>query len=171
MRALAQYLQSKAPPGRLPGRQHLDPTEISKFLAGIVLYDVERKDGIIRLRVRVWGTRVTDLMGRDCTGCYVDEMQPSALMQPVAAALRSVVETARLHYWERPVQFSGRGFLSYRRLALPMARDGETVDMVLGYFKAVSEVPARPLAAAPEGPTMPRGAPLRGIDGTAEGNI
>jgi hypothetical protein len=37
---LADYLARKAPPGKLPGRQHVEPTEIVELLPWIMLIDV-----------------------------------------------------------------------------------------------------------------------------------
>ena len=34
-------------------------------------------------------------------------------------------------FWQVPVPYNNRDFLSYRRLLLPLASDGETVDMLL----------------------------------------
>jgi hypothetical protein len=39
-RRLADYLAIKAPPGKLPGRQHIEPTEIPDLLPWIMLIEV-----------------------------------------------------------------------------------------------------------------------------------
>jgi hypothetical protein len=132
---LFDYWRSRAPERKLPGRQHIDPIELGRLLSGMVLYDVERRGAAPRFRVRIWGTAVTKLMGRDCSAGYVDEAGPAAINEGAVAALRDVAETGRPHYWKRTVPDAEGKKLTYSRLALPLASDGECVDMILAYFK------------------------------------
>jgi hypothetical protein len=46
----------------------------------------------------------------------------------INSALTFMVERRQPHFWQIPVPFNNRGFLSFRRLLLPLAADGQTVD-------------------------------------------
>lgn len=132
---LYEYWRSKAPPGKLPGRQHLDPTELSsRLLPHILLVDVERMPDGPRFRLRVAGTFFVSLIGRDMTGRYYDEIAPADRVGPVITALRTIVETGEPVFLEGPLTVPSRDFIWVKRLGLPLARDGETVDMVLASF-------------------------------------
>lgn len=136
------YYCSKAPDGRLPGRQHIDPIEMGEFLAGIVLYDVEDRSGSLRFRLRICGTRFTELMGIDGTGRYSDEVYAPPQRDLIEDALERVVRNRQAHFWEAAVPIPGRDFLRYKRLALPLATDGWHVDMVVCFVVPVSRDPS-----------------------------
>ena len=134
-RRLADYLAAKAPPGKLPGRQHIDPTEIADILPFVMLMDVIREgSGEPRYRVRLMGTEVVAVQGSDGTGKFVDEI----LTDPEGAeVIRRYAEVLRTHepqYRRGVVATPGRKHMHYERLAFPLARDGETVDMLMFVF-------------------------------------
>src|SRR5258708_23715609 len=60
-------------PGRLPGREHLDPVEMVRFLAHVVLFDVVRNGSYYRFRHRLTGTHFAEIFGRDVTGLYIEQ--------------------------------------------------------------------------------------------------
>lgn len=131
IQAIFRHWRKMAPAGRLPGRQHLFPTEIVKLLPGVWLLDVQRDP--FRLRYRLVGTRVVNGIGRDVTGLWLDDAHPD--MASTAGYLdryRQVVDTS-IPSWRR-----GRPRLSIRldfevieNVVLPLAGDGENVDMLL----------------------------------------
>jgi hypothetical protein len=142
------YWERKAPPGRLPGRQHIDPGEMPRLLPGIVLYDVVRDGRNLRFRWRLVGTSVVAAVGADHTGQFVDEVildpaQRAALQR----ALAEVVRTRAPRFWRTPISYPGREFVALERLALPLASDGETVDVVIAYYVVVT--PPRSPGAKP----------------------
>lgn len=126
IRAVVEYWLSKHPESGLPGRQHIDPVDIPHLLPNVWLIDVVRDP--LRFRFRLMGTLVVEYAGEDNTGKWFDERWPES--DP--AFLHSVVET-RQPTWAR-----GRSnwrpekdYFEIERVRLPLARDGETVDMIL----------------------------------------
>src|SRR5256885_15024959 len=86
-RRLADYLAAKPPPGKLPGRQHVDPTELSDILPYLMLIDVVRQPaGPPRYRIRLMGTEVVAIQGVDGTGKFAEEMLTGAEGAEVLAA-------------------------------------------------------------------------------------
>src|SRR4051812_25647747 len=73
--ACYQYWLAKralCPPGKLPGRQHLDPGEMVRFLPYVLMFDVERQGTNYRFKHRLTGTHFAQIFGRDVTGMYIE---------------------------------------------------------------------------------------------------
>jgi hypothetical protein len=135
---LYTYWLGKAPAGKLPGRQHIDPVEFSpRLLPHVLLLDVERSDPAPRFRFRVAGTAFVDLIGREVRGRCYDEIAAPERVEPVCGALRKIAETGSPVFLEGPLTVPSRDFVWVKRLGLPLARDGENVDMILAAFHPV----------------------------------
>jgi hypothetical protein len=138
-RELFDYWLSKTPPGRLPGRQHIDPLEIPHLLPGVALFDVLRNGTALRFRWRLLGTALVDAIGDDYTGRFVDEVGLLTIKyEAVHRVFSEIVHDKKPNYWETPLTRGGRDFICLQRLALPLAGDGNTVDMIIGYYIPVT---------------------------------
>jgi len=132
IRRFYDYWRSAAPPGALPGRQHIDPlVDIPKLIANVVLYDVVRGADGLRMRIRVAGETLVEIMGAAPAGRFLDEFVVPARRAQVRAAFAEVVDGHAAHYWENQMWTAGRQYIRMQRLALPLARDGRNVDMVI----------------------------------------
>lgn len=161
LRAFYDYWRSRAPAGRLPGRQHIDPLDMPALLPSLVLLDVVAPevdrvggaaaggDATLRFRVRLAGGTLVELVGSNPTGHFIDAFVPANRRAALNQAYTSVVRGRAAHYWESQLWTEGREFVRVQRLALPLARDGETVDMVIGCYARVEEAP--PAGAVPPG--------------------
>ncbi|MFD2207126.1 PAS domain-containing protein [Kiloniella antarctica] len=118
--------------GLLPGRQHLNPAEIIEILGRIALVDVSFDNGKYDFHYRLWGSFLTEIIGKDCTGKFISELFPPENLPLVQNAFESVVETACPHYWEVAWGVEERDHVGYKRLLLPLAEDGTKVNMILG---------------------------------------
>lgn len=129
IRALYDYWLGQAPaPGKLPGRQHLDPIHIPKLLENVWLVDVIGNPA--RFRFRLIGGAAHRIGSRAIAGDYVDKSLAED-SEPMRQ-LRLVVSS------REPVWFRGPVFMphdaqmfSLERIFLPLAADGRTVDMLL----------------------------------------
>ncbi|HUK59954.1 MAG TPA: PAS domain-containing protein [Stellaceae bacterium] len=134
-RHLADYLAAKVTPGRLAGRQHLEPTELGNLLPWMMLVDVLREPGDkLNYRIRLVGTQVVAIQGSDATGKLVDEVLNTGAASAIFAGYDEIVHSSQPGYREGVVATEGRDHVFYRRVAFPLARDGETVDMLLFVF-------------------------------------
>lgn len=132
IRRLAEYLAAKAPPGKLPGRQHVSPDKIPELLSYVTLFDViPQRDGTRRYRARLAGTHVVDLMGIDPTGKFLDQYLPAEESSAVRERYDQVVLTKQPSYRAGLLQNPGREHVRFQRAAFPLARDGEKVDMLI----------------------------------------
>lgn len=129
------YWLSLASPGRLPGRAQLDAVvRLPDLLPRLMLYDVIDGEDGLRFRVRVAGGVLVDLLGRNPTGSYIDEHIMPDRRGDVNDAFASVVRDRRPHCWENQLWTKGSEFVRMRRLALPLATDGISPDMVLALY-------------------------------------
>jgi hypothetical protein len=138
LRQLYEYWLAARPPDcKLPGRQHVDPTKIPILLPWIWLVDVQRKP--LRFKHRLTGTEQVRLMGREVTGQWMDEAHPHFVSSPAYQQFVAVAERGVIAYRRgRPMFHLGKEFVWLERLLLPLAQDGEHVDMLLAitiYFR------------------------------------
>ena len=132
---LADYLCGKAVPGQLSGRQHIEPTEIGDLLPWLMLVDViSQPDGTTRYRIRLVGTEVVAIQGSDGTGRLVDDVLNDGNAASIIDGYNQIVCSRRPQYLQGVVATQGRDHVPYRRIAFPLARDGEHVDMLLFVF-------------------------------------
>lgn len=130
-REIFDYWRTKCRGERLPARKDIDPTDIGKVLGSIVLIEVLPGTPSPRFRYRLWGTRVTELYGKDYTGYMFDQVISPASREKIQDVFEWVIENRTPHFWQVPVPAENRDFVSNRRLLLPLATDGRTVDMLL----------------------------------------
>ncbi len=132
---LFQHWRSLHPEGGLPGRRDLDPAAISELLPNVSLVEVH--GGPRRFRYRLLGSCVDAVLGKTCTGLWLDELYAAAPM--VLKQYDVVVETGQ-PFWRRGApHLPVRDCKMIEVLRLPLGADGKTVDMVLSlsvYFDA-----------------------------------
>lgn len=123
-----------------PARGDFDVAEFAPWLGDIELVDVIREADRIRYRYRLVGTRITEIDGSDLTGRYADEVFGDDLAR-ITREYEEVLRTGAPCLRHFTVQSKRRGFAAtYDKLVLPLAGDGETVDMLLVYLNE----PGRP---------------------------
>ncbi len=132
IRRLYQYWRAIHPAQGLPGRQHFDPLAVGPLLSRLWLVDVQRQP--FRLRYRLVGTQLTERAGRELTGLWFDEAHPEIVTIPNFYHRFRMVCEDRQPSWRRgpPGLFFLHkvDILEIENLFLPLAQDGETVDML-----------------------------------------
>ena len=117
--------------GLLPGRQHVDPAVIVNLLPHLFLVDIERAP--LRFKYRLVGTDYVQMMGRDLTGEYLDEVH-SEFHGPIHQQYIETVEHRRPAYRKGPVMYADakKNYHAVERLIVPLARNGVDVDIIMG---------------------------------------
>lgn len=128
---MRDYLAGVAPPGKLPGRQHVDPLAIRALLSFTNLVDVERTDGKLRFRFRLIGTLQSTAAGREVSGKYLEDAVLPEYLERIRNNMLAAVESREAVYDRFGMPHPGRDFIDTERVYFPLARDGETVDMLL----------------------------------------
>ena len=126
--------------GVLPGRGDLDPAGFKRLLPTVSLIDVlseaqtpDRPD----FRVRLAGTGLYGVYGREITGKRLDEVYNSAAADYWRVELSKVVAERRPAVGAHNLGWRGASHLSILWLRLPLASNGAEVDMILGFDAVV----------------------------------
>ena len=128
---MRDYLAGVAPPGKLPGRQHIDPLAIRTLLSFINLVDVERTAVGIRFRFRLIGTLQSTAAGREISGKYLEDAVLPEYLERIRSNMLAAVESREALYDRFGMPHPDRDFIDSERVYYPLARDGENVDMLL----------------------------------------
>jgi hypothetical protein len=130
------YWASRRQGVRLPARASIHPAHFKRHLPTISLIDVAAEPHTYRLRLA--GTGLYGVYGREITGRTLDEIYNSAAAEYWRAELGKVVEQRRPRVGVHNFAWRGAGHLSVLWLRLPLARNGRDVDMILGYDAVLS---------------------------------
>jgi hypothetical protein len=128
---LFAYWASRRQGARLPGRRDLDPGDIKRLLPTLSLIDVVREP--LDFRIRLAGTGLYDVYGREITGRGLAEVYNSAAADYWRVELAKVAADGRPAVGMHSLAWRGASHLSILWLRLPLASDGGQVDMILGY--------------------------------------
>lgn len=126
LRGLHAIWLSKCAPGRLPGRDDFDPTELPpQLLPWITIFDVEGA----RFQIRIVGTGIVEALGMDTTGRYLDEIPNTEVLH---ARARWVVDNAKPFYvTDLTMAWDEDRWGRYSVLCTPLASNGTDVDKLL----------------------------------------
>jgi hypothetical protein len=129
------YWSARRRGGRLPARADLDPTDIPRLLPHVELSEVV--DGGRDFRFRLVGSHLVDTDGVNPTGALLSGFFRNTTYTAYQFGLYRwvVAHRAPLYSGSRVPLLSRGGGLAVltERLYLPLASDGETVDMILNF--------------------------------------
>lgn len=128
LRRIHVYWQSKCRGEQLPGRTDIDPLDFPWALGLVCLLGVERYP--LAFRYRLDGTTIAERYGADMTGRTIDAVRPDFHAALLRKHFTEVVESGRPSLYRVALRYGGQA-RTYMRLALPLARDGKTVDMIM----------------------------------------
>jgi len=120
---------------RLPGRRHLDPGGIKRLLPTVSLIDVVGEP--LDYRMRLAGTALYGVYGREITGKRIADIYNSQAADYWRGELGKVVSERRPAVGVHNLAWRGASHLSIMWLRLPLASDGDAVDMILGFDAVV----------------------------------
>lgn len=122
------YWAGKRGGRRFPARADIDPTEIPSFLPRVMLADVRHDP--LEFRYRLVGTGICDVHWFDFTRLTPRQLEPAEYGKLVwddyADAVRRRRPTAHVVIFESPLRVR-----YYARTVLPLAADGESIDMLM----------------------------------------
>jgi hypothetical protein len=125
-----RYWESKRRDGRLPRRADIDPVELKPFLGNIFMLDVVGEPR--RFRYRLVGTKIVDYVARDSTGKFQEEAYSPAQAAENNAMYRWICKNKQPLRNYGVINWVRREFLKYEIANMPLAADGETVNIILG---------------------------------------
>jgi hypothetical protein len=125
------YWASRRRSARLPGRRDIEPHGLKRHLPTVSLIDVDPEGP--NFRYRLAGTGLYPVFGREITGLRLDQAYPAEEVGYWREQLEAVVRERRPAAGQHSLAWRGVGRLAVFWLRLPLASDGEKVDMILGY--------------------------------------
>ena len=128
---LFSYWSSLRAGRRLPARAAIKPEDIKRFLPTVSLIDVQSSPRDYRLRLA--GTGLFSVYGREITGRTLGEVYSTSIADYWRSELDKVVDERRPMVGVHNLAWRGTSHLSLLWLRLPLASNGEDVDMILGY--------------------------------------
>lgn len=136
LRELVAYWEGKRSGRTMPARRDIEPADFRELMGRILLLDVLRDP--LRFRFRLVGTLLVEAIGFDPTGRMTTEAGPRDYLEEVEAHYRlAVARRAPVYHriifdWvSTELGMAETLQRDYVRLLLPLAEDGETVDMIL----------------------------------------
>lgn len=128
LRRLFDYWDGKRQGRRYPARGDLDPLDFPYILGWVALVDVVRNP--LRFRYRLLGVLLVERFGFDMTGKYLEDFPLPSFRSFLARSWTEVVERGTpVHEFHNDVVDGHRR--DFETLRLPLASDGETIDMLL----------------------------------------
>lgn len=128
--ALYAYWAGLRRGGRLPSRADIRPCEIKSFLPMLSLTEV---NGDSRFRIRLAGTGLFGVYGAEITGRTLPEVYAGAAAEYWRRELGAIVSDRQPAIGVHSLGWRGAPHLSVLWMRLPLAVNGEDVDMILGY--------------------------------------
>lgn len=125
------YWASRRHSSRLPARRDIEPMDLKRHLPTVSLIDVDPAGPDFRIRLA--GTGLYPVFGREITGLKLEEVYPASDAAYWREQLEAVVRDGRPAAGQHSLAWRGVGQLTVFWLRLPLASDGERVDMILGY--------------------------------------
>jgi hypothetical protein len=128
---LFAYWASRRQSGRLPCRGAIHPSHFKRLLPTISLIDVRPDQP--RYRLRLAGTGLYPVYGREITGRTLEEIYNTAAADYWRGELDKVVRDRRPSVGVHSLSWRGASHISILWIRLPLAANGSDVDMILGY--------------------------------------
>jgi hypothetical protein len=132
---LFAYWAGRRRGGRLPQRADIDPAGFKRLLPSISLIDVDQFTRDYRLRLA--GTGLYSVYGGEITGKRLTDIYNTAAADYWRAELDKVVQSRRPGAGYHSLAWRGAPHVSLLWLRLPLASNGQDVDMILGYDAVV----------------------------------
>ena len=125
------YWASRRQGGQLPGRAAIHPQHFKRHLPTISLIDVVLDPRDYRLRLA--GTGLYSVYGREITGRTLEDVYAPPAAAYWRTELDKIVESRRPGVGVHSLAWRGASHLSILWLRMPLATNGQDVDMILGY--------------------------------------
>jgi hypothetical protein len=143
-RQFYDYWLAIAPPGRLPGRQHVEPEKMTAWLSRLWLLDIFRDP--LRFRCRLAGSEMVRSIGREVTGAWLEDVHPQSVFNPSSRARFRILAELGRPTWRRGIPRWARqpDYRIVESCLVPLAADGHTPDKVMA-LSVVFDVNGRQL--------------------------
>lgn len=129
LRRLLNLWEERRGARSLPGRPDFSADELMSFGGRIMLIDVEHEPR--RYKFRLIGTFIVDMLSRDVTGRYLEEVYPPDYYEQIIQSLEYCIEKRRPMRAQSKMSHAEKDHIIAEVIDLPLSSDGETVDMIM----------------------------------------
>lgn len=126
--AIYRYWLDQRQDRRFPARADIDPLAMRGALGNISLIEVQHEP--LRFRLRLVGSYQAARLGFDPTGMWLDEMPAPEYRDLLIGRLLTILERPE-PLLVRNRQMMDERWYDYETIWLPMANDGDRIDMVM----------------------------------------
>jgi hypothetical protein len=148
IRRFYRYWLGKRGDRRYPPRAALDPLDFTAVLGDVVLIDARRSEPGSRwpwsFRYRLVGTNVVARDGYDLTRKTLEDLPEPEYRERIRATWTDVCETGIAAHHVRELWLDGR-LRRYEVIVLPLAGNGEDIDMLVSVQRPLPSMPDAPL--------------------------
>lgn len=141
LRLLYFYWLSKKASRFPPPRAAIDPGEIRILLPTLFIIEVDHQEE--RFRYRLAGAEVEQLVQAKLHGRWLDEALRSPLREFFDEAFCIAAFGRKAHFRKNTLHLTGRPYIRYSRLLLPLSDTGEQIDHLLGCIKVDGQIVSR----------------------------
>jgi hypothetical protein len=127
-REIYRYWLDQRQNRRFPARSDIDPLAMRGALGNISLIEVQHAP--LRFRLRLVGSYQAARLGFDPTGMWLDEMPAPEYRNLLIGRLQAILERPE-PLLVRNRQLMDERWYDYETIWLPMANDGDRIDMVM----------------------------------------
>lgn len=146
IKRFVQYCREKRGAATYPARAALDPLDFRYVLGDVVVIDARRPAAGCaegwQFRYRLVGAGVVERDGYDLTKKSLDDLPEPEYRERVRATWTEVCETGRPAHHVREVVLDNR-LRCYEVVVLPLASNGEDIDMLISVQREKRTVAAR----------------------------
>lgn len=129
---LLDYWSGLEAGGRLPSRAAVNPLDVPRLLKNIGLIDVVQDvGGNYRFRYRLVGTQMNHITGTDFTDRWLSDVESGEYGTFLEKLYTESVVRRTAVFSRTTMQYADDRELETDRLLLPLATDGQNVDMLL----------------------------------------
>jgi hypothetical protein len=134
---LYSYWASLRRGAKLPARADIQPGAFKRLLPTVSLIDVDDAGGDLDFKLRLAGTGLYSVYGREITGRRLCEVYNSSATDYWRFELGRVVSERRPTAGVHNLAWRGASHLSILWMRLPLSSNGADVDMIMGYDAVV----------------------------------
>lgn len=113
----------------MPARSDFDAVELMRFGGRIALIDVYHDPK--RYRFRLIGSRITEILGRDSTGRYADDLYDPEFYQTAIGSYETILRDRQPVTAHGNMKMMDKEHIRFESLDLPLSEDGEVIDMIM----------------------------------------
>ncbi len=138
---LIGYWAGKRQGRRFPARADFDPLELKALLGHLLMVDVVRgPEDQLRFRYRLFGSEFVFYHGADMTGRWLEDIANPGFRDELLEIYRSVVTQGEPRTLSYDYLRDDRRH-RFQAVLLPLASDGNTVNIVLGCGVPIESAP------------------------------